>query len=254
MVDRVEPPRRRDGPGEHRGLGQREVRRVPAEIRLRRGLDAVQPVAEVDVVEVELEDLLLRVLPLGGDRAARLPELSPERLGAPPGHVLHELLGDGRSALDVCARPEVGHGRPGDRLEVHAAVLVEAVVLDREHGPLRDVRDVVEGDDLAIFVEVDGRQDRLAVGGVHGGALREPRELDVLLALAPDRLLEALGHRAEALGGREEREGEGPAHAGDGDDGHSEPDEHRHRPAEQRSSSGGLVGRHRVRSVQDTTG
>src|SRR5688572_33239489 len=63
--------------GEQRRLrdGQRREVRFP-EVRLRRGLDAIGLVAVVDLVEVELEDLLLRVRPRDLDGEDRLLDLA----------------------------------------------------------------------------------------------------------------------------------------------------------------------------------
>ena len=43
--------------GQHRGLGERHLARRLAEIALRRRLDAIGAGAEIDAVEIELEDL-----------------------------------------------------------------------------------------------------------------------------------------------------------------------------------------------------
>ena len=58
--------------GEQRALGDGELARVDAEVGLGRGLDAVGTAAEVDGVEVVLEDLVLGQLPVdleGDDRS-----------------------------------------------------------------------------------------------------------------------------------------------------------------------------------------
>jgi hypothetical protein len=47
--------------GEQRGFGHADICGVLAKISTRGGFDAVQPIAEIHLVEVELEDLLLRV-------------------------------------------------------------------------------------------------------------------------------------------------------------------------------------------------
>ena len=46
-------------PGEHRGLGDRDVLQWFAEVDLRRGGKAVGALSEVDLVDIDLEDLVL---------------------------------------------------------------------------------------------------------------------------------------------------------------------------------------------------
>ena len=77
-----------DHAGERGALGQRQLRRGLLEVELRRRADAVDAVAEVDLVQVQLEDLVLRVLLLDPDRQRQLLELaarSSGRTGRGPG-------------------------------------------------------------------------------------------------------------------------------------------------------------------------
>ena len=61
---------------ERRRLGQIEVANGFAEVALGCAFDAIGPVAEVDLIEVELENPVLRVLRLDGTRDLRLLELA----------------------------------------------------------------------------------------------------------------------------------------------------------------------------------
>ncbi len=167
-----------DQPGQHRGLGEGEVRCGGAEVVVGGGADPVDAVAEVDLVQVELEDLLLRVLLLHPDGERRLLQLSRVRLlRVGDERVLHELLGDRGPSLHDRPRPEVREERPQDRFAAQRPVLVEALVLDGEDGLLRDRRDVAQRDDVAILVQEDGGEHRLAVVRVDHGPLRRAREL-----------------------------------------------------------------------------
>jgi hypothetical protein len=76
-------------------------------------------------------------------------------------------------------------------------VLVEPGVLDRQHRVARDLVDLVQTDDLAVLVEVQGGQHG-PVGREDRGALRDPRERQV--DVRPD-LLELLGEMTDRLPG-----------------------------------------------------
>ena len=96
---RREIGRRLDEAREQRGFGKRQVLGLFREIGMRRGCDAIIAAAEIDAIEVEFEDFLLR-------EAAFEPERENEFLGFPaPGplrlkeEVLGELLRDRRAAL-----------------------------------------------------------------------------------------------------------------------------------------------------------
>ncbi len=115
-----------------------------AEIVERRGRDAVQVAAghdraEEDLVEVELEDLVLRVGRLDPERQQRLLDLAVVGLLGGEQEVLGDLLGDGRGALPL-ARLGVGQEGAHDPLGVDAAVLVEVLVLGRQEGRDDDLR------------------------------------------------------------------------------------------------------------------
>src|SRR4029077_19317487 len=88
-------------------------------------------VPEVDGVEVCGQDPVLRpaLLELPGESC--LGQLARDRLLAREIRVLDELLGDRRTALHRAAVRDVGPDRAGHAAEVDAAVLVEALVLDR---------------------------------------------------------------------------------------------------------------------------
>ena len=81
------------------GLLDGELAQLLAEVVERRGGHAVGADAEVDLVEVELEDLVLRVGALDADGEDRLLQLALELLLARQQEVLGHLLGDGRGAL-----------------------------------------------------------------------------------------------------------------------------------------------------------
>ena len=116
-------------------LAQREVHDVFPEEQPRGFGDAVHgkraALPEVHLVEIELEDLLLRRLPLEDERHVLLGEFAPERLLGCEEEVLDQLLRDRAAAHQV--GPIAAHvGDDGaDRADdVDARMVVEAAVLD----------------------------------------------------------------------------------------------------------------------------
>ena len=147
MGDRVVEVRVLGDRREQRRLGRVDVfARVP-EVDAAGLLDAVGAVAEVDRVQVGGQDPVLRpdLLELPGER--RLAQLARDRRGVAVVGVLDELLGDRRAALDGAAVGDVGPERAQDAAQVDPAVLVEALVLDRDDRVLDPGRDVGRGDD-----------------------------------------------------------------------------------------------------------
>src|SRR5215208_7177181 len=153
--DRVEAAGRGDHAGQQRRLVQLELRRararlvllaarvVMAEVGLRRRLDAVGAVAEVDRVEVVAQDPLLGPLAreLVGQRGlAQLHEQRAVVLGGE--RVLDELLRDRRAALHHALVDDVLPQGAADAAQVVALVGVEAAVLDRDDRLLQDRGDL----------------------------------------------------------------------------------------------------------------
>ena len=181
MLERIVVARRLGQRGEIRGLGQRELVQRLVPIGLGRGGNAVGPAAEIDLIQIELEDLLLGEGPLDADGEDRLLELALDVLIPRQQEVLGHLLGDGRSADHVRSaglqRAQIGDDGAEDALNVEAAVLIEVLVLGRDEGvddalgnggdrhvdaPLARVL----GDQPAV-IGVDARHHRRLVLGEH---------------------------------------------------------------------------------------
>jgi hypothetical protein len=145
------------------------------EVRQRSLLDAVGAVAEIDRVQVGGQDLVLgpALLELPGERG--LLELAADR--APTLHVgvLDELLCDGRSALDHLLVAHVLPDRAQDPVDVHAAVLVEALVLDRDDRLLHQRCDVARGNEDPALRAAQHGEDSVSLAVVH-----EPVDLALL--------------------------------------------------------------------------
>ena len=171
---------RSDQARQKRALGERELVRRDREVRLGGGLDPVRALAEVDRVQVHREDLVLRVALLELEGEHRVLDLPRERPLVAGDRVLHELLGDGRASLDDPALLGVLDGGPDDRLHVHAGVLIEALVFDRDDGVAHRNRDVADRHDRAVLVGVQvGDVPALAVVDARGLRERGDRRLRV---------------------------------------------------------------------------
>ena len=192
-------------------------------------LDAVGAVAEVDDVEVLLEDVVLGEGLLELDGEAQLLELAAVGvlddlallvggLGVLEQHQLDVLLGDARSTLGDPARLLVAQERPERALGVERTVVVVPRVLDGEDGPLHHRGDLLEGDlDAVLVVE---RGDHGAVGGEEPAALRQRRVLEVAV-----HVLESVGRR---LGGEAQDAGERDRETGHEGAGQSTDDDEHH--------------------------
>ena len=155
---------------QHRRLGDGQILGVLAEVDLGRRLHAVGAVAEIDVVGVDGEDLLLSEVLLDLVRQDGLADLAEDVALVTDEHQLGHLLRDGRAALDHVARLEVGEGGADDAERVDAVVLEEAIVLggdERLHHVLRDL--VVGQDDALLQVEL---ADELALRREHAAGAR----------------------------------------------------------------------------------
>ena len=143
---------------EVRGLGQVDLGNIDAELGMRRSLNAVCPPAEVDRVQVTLEDLVLRQLALELHRDRSLSDLAPKRRFPPDVDVLDVLLGDRRATLAPTGVADVLEQGPGDPDRIDAAVFVETSILCGQHSIDDDFRYLREPDRLAVLAAVQRSQ------------------------------------------------------------------------------------------------
>src|SRR5206468_1676647 len=169
----IERRRRLRHAREQRGLGERELREIAlAEVRLRRGLDAVRLIPVVDLVEVELEDLLLRVRSRHLNGEDRLLHLARDAHLVADDALLHELLRDrGCAAHDGVMKEVVADGAD-DAEDVDAGVGPERLVLGAERRVDDDLGHLIERHDLAAL-DLELVEERLAGAVVD---LRRERE------------------------------------------------------------------------------
>ena len=129
-------------------------------VGLRGSLDPVGTGAEVDGVEVGLEDLVLGHLLLEAQGEHGLTGLALEAPLVREQRVLDQLLGDRRAALLDPAGRDVLDQSTGQGTGVDALVLVELGVLHGQDGLHHGLGDLVEGDGLTVLVTVQGGQQR----------------------------------------------------------------------------------------------
>ena len=104
-----------------------------AEVALRRGLHPVSPVAQVDLIQIQLENLILGVLPLDLERDLDLLELATQRL-VPAADVLRpeiarQLHGDVENPSANRSLKTFAFTAPKTRSQSIPPVLVEPFVL-----------------------------------------------------------------------------------------------------------------------------
>ncbi len=182
----IEVDRRRIGrwtlnqPGQQRRFGHLQIRGRLAEIAPRGGLYAVQAVAEIHLVQIHLENLFLgvEILQIGGEN--RLLQLSPVRLVAVEEREPGQLLRDRARALRAAPLAKIAKRGAADADRINPAVIVEALILDREHRVDQVRRHPVERDFDSLFLEDgEGRtivrvEDRRRLHHVRRAAQRLP--------------------------------------------------------------------------------
>jgi hypothetical protein len=188
--------------GELRGLRHGQpLDRLPiiGRGRLRHAISAA---AEVDLVQIQLEDLVLVERPLDARRERRVLQLAKDAALRSQEQVLRELLRDRAAALHDSARAQVRERGARQRDRVHAQVVVEAVVFRGEKRVAHGLRDLAQRDELAALL--DERADRLAVAIEHDARQRRPiaREISDVGQHEPER-----GERGDHERTRAEREG-----------------------------------------------
>ncbi|MNZ35861.1 hypothetical protein D3C78_532680 [compost metagenome] len=151
--------------GDHRHLRQAHVADRLAVVHLRGGIDAVGAVAQVDLVHVQLEDLVLGQLALDLQGQQNLVGLAREAALAGEEEVLRHLHGDGTAAgLDMAGFHQLGRGAH-QAAGVDTIVVEEIVVLGRQKRLDELWGNFREADRRATHFAELGNQ--LAVAAVH---------------------------------------------------------------------------------------
>ena len=131
MVDRRINSRPLGQTREQRGFRQRKLSRRFAEVKLRRGFEAVHSMAEEDLIGIECEDLRFGKAPLDLDRKHRLLHLAMKRTIGRKKQDCAPTAWSGRGALHPAAGLDVAIRRSHDSPEVNAGMPVKILVLNR---------------------------------------------------------------------------------------------------------------------------
>src|SRR5262245_46550300 len=127
-----------------RAFLDRELLRRLAEIAARGELDAPGAAAEIDGIEIELDNLRLAERLLDPRRHDHLADLALVGQVFAHQQVLDDLLGDGRAALRAPGGGEIADEGADQAALVDPLMLIETFVLGREKGLLHVLRDVGE--------------------------------------------------------------------------------------------------------------
>ena len=163
--DRVEGGGRLRQPGEHGRFGQAELLERLAVVGARGGGKAVGALAEEDLVDVELEDLVLAEVLLDLQRQQDLVQLAVVGLLARQEEVARHLHGDGRCALAAAAGRQVGERGAGEADRVDTLVFVEAFVLRGEDGVLERGRNF--GDAHYVTALLSELANEVSIGRIY---------------------------------------------------------------------------------------
>ncbi len=133
VADRIESGRRLQQAGDQGAFVEISPPRRFAEIAMRRGVDAISAGAEINPVQIDLEDLILGEAVFEPQRQQGLADLAREAALGRQEQVLGELLGDRAAALDDMAGGEIGDRGADEPDRIDAEMAIEAAVLGRDH-------------------------------------------------------------------------------------------------------------------------
>src|SRR6266446_1568800 len=129
---------------EQRSFGQIQLRRAFAEISLRSCFNAVTAGAEIDAVDVELENLLLGEIPLDAQSDHCFQQFAADGAASERETVAGELLGDATGAFLGRTTQEIVDERTQNSAPVNSTRLIKARVLPGQHGIGEKGRDLIE--------------------------------------------------------------------------------------------------------------
>jgi hypothetical protein len=160
-----------DDAGDERRLAEREIgRRLPEHLPRHR-LDAVDTAAQVDAIEIQLQDLALRQKDLEHRREHRFLQLAAVGPGIREVQCAGKLLRDRAAALRAVGS-QVVERRTRQRDGIDARMQVETVIFNGDHRVLEIGGDLLERHVAPLLVETEPRpvrgivEDRVANAAV----------------------------------------------------------------------------------------
>jgi len=168
---RVIAARRLREPGQEGRLRDREVADVDVEECPRRRRDAVGAGAEVDLIQIQVEDVVLRELRLQPECQDELLHLALVAALGREEERLHHLLRDRAAALHHLMVQEVRHEGAQNAQRVHPVMPVEIGVLGGQKGQAHVRRDAGQRNEVAAL-DVELADQRPVVGEDTGGDRR----------------------------------------------------------------------------------
>jgi hypothetical protein len=133
MAQRIEIRWGLDQPGQERRLRQVERPRRLIEIELGRRRHADRAFAQIDVVQIAVEDLVLAQMQFQPNRHQRLAQFEDVAPVVSEIVELDKLLGDRAGALDDFSRQPVCLRRAENAAQIDSGVVKETAILDAEH-------------------------------------------------------------------------------------------------------------------------
>ena len=115
-------------PGEHRRLGRADVLQVFAKVDLRRRCKAVSPLAKINLVDVDLQNLVLGKAGLDFEREHGLVGFARDGFFAGEEKVPRHLHRYGRSSLAFPPANQIGVRGPQNPQRIDPRVLVKAFI------------------------------------------------------------------------------------------------------------------------------
>ena len=108
--------------------------------------------AEVDLVQIGLENFILFVVRFQHQRHDGLVELARQGPFAAEIEVLYQLLGQSAAALDHATGPYIRQQRARDRQRCNTVVLVETAILDSNQRTRELRRHILQANQYAVLV------------------------------------------------------------------------------------------------------
>ena len=152
VCNRVVSRRRFRQSREHRELRHVELIELLAEVDLRCGAEPVSALAEVNLVDVQLQYFVLGQAVLNLEGQKRLVEFATERFFSTQEEVSSNLHGDCAGALPPAGGREVRHRGADHPDVVHATVFVEALVFRGDDCFSKHLRRLLEFHECAFFL------------------------------------------------------------------------------------------------------